>query len=97
MRNVDEQFLPSGCTYYAVDYKKRGEKSIVCDFNKYEFPIIKVDLCFVSGCLEYIEDYKWFIKEISKISNACVISYCTIENFQTLLKEKEKNLGKSFK
>lgn len=85
-----EQFLPNGCTYYAVDYKKRGEKSIVCDFNNHEFPKIKVDLCFVSGCLEYIEDYNWFINEISKVAESCVISYCTLEKFPEIEKRTKR-------
>jgi len=62
--------------YYPVDYKKRSDDTIICDFNKHEFPDLNVDYTVVSGCLEYVEDYKWFIKQISVHSGACVISYC---------------------
>ncbi len=65
--------------YYPVDYKKRAEDTIVCDFNKHEFPGLKADFAFVGGCLEYIKDYQWFVKQIAANVNSCVISYCAVE------------------
>jgi hypothetical protein len=66
--------------YIPVDYCDRGPGTQLCDFNKKEFPSRIVDYSFVSGCLEYIDDPKWFISEIAKHSYACVISYCTTDN-----------------
>ena len=86
-----KQFLQDGCTYYPVDYTNRGNQSIIiCNFNKYEFPEIEVDFCFVSGCLEYVSDFEWFIKQISNVSQSCVISYCTLEKFPDLQKRKNR-------
>jgi hypothetical protein len=76
-----KDFLPDNCVYYGCDYKKRNENTILCNFNKKQFPDLDVDVCFVSGCLEYIFDYKWFISRISAISNTCIISYCTTDFF----------------
>ena len=70
--------------YFPVDYKKRDDTTIVCDFNKLEFPDFPVDVTFISGCLEYIENYKWFIKEISSHSHRCIVSYCTIESIPNI-------------
>jgi hypothetical protein len=66
--------------YIPVDYCDRGPETQLCDFNKREFPDKVVDYAFVSGCLEYVDDPKWFISEIAKTSNACIISYCTTDN-----------------
>lgn len=65
--------------YYPVDYVWRGEGTIICDLNKDKFPDIKSDISFVSGCLEYIEDYKSFICNISNNSKKCILSYCTTD------------------
>ncbi len=75
-----KQFL-NGNTYYGVDYTDRGEGTIICDFNQGEFPTEHADVAFVSGCLEYIENYKWFVNCIGQNSQSCVISYCTMERF----------------
>lgn len=85
-----KEFLPLGCNYYAVDYKKRSNDTIICDFNNYQFPNLNVDISFVSGCLEYIDDYLWFIKQITCFSNKCILSYCTIENFPDINDRKKK-------
>ncbi|MGH6838490.1 MAG: class I SAM-dependent methyltransferase [Methylocella sp.] len=69
------------CVYIPVDYKARSAETIVCDFNRYEFPDVQVDVAFVSGCLEYLENPLWFIEKIAAHSKICVISYCTIEHF----------------
>ena len=71
-------------TYFGVDYVKRDDKTIVCDFNKYEFPCIYADYYFISGCLEYVNDVEWFIESISKYTSRIIISYCILENFPDL-------------
>ena len=94
-----KQKLPENCKYLGVDYIDRGEGSTKCDLNKKEFPTLSFDFAFVSGCLEYIEDYKWFIENISKHSNRCIISYCTTDFFSNLKERSEcswvNNLSKS--
>lgn len=65
--------------YYPVDYTSRGNGTIICDFNKDPFPDINCDVSFVSGCLEYVIDYKSFIREIALHTKTCIISYCTTE------------------
>ncbi len=66
--------------YYPVDYTYRGEGTIICDFNKKQFPEQKADIAFVSGTLEYIMDTNWFLFNIANNCNECVISYCTLED-----------------
>lgn len=93
---VDKTVLDLGCgqmwlknflkmkAYYPVDYKKRGDETIVCNFNKHEFPNVNTDYVFVAGCMEYVVDFEWFVKQIVTHSNNCVISYCCLEEFPDL-------------
>jgi hypothetical protein len=69
------------CKYIPVDYQPRSAETVVCDFNRDEFPDAQADVCFVSGCLEYIERPDWFVGEIAAHAPRCVISYCTVESF----------------
>lgn len=78
-------------SYIPVDYTKRDEKTIVCDFNKKEFPQIKADVIFISGCLEYIYDYEWFIGKACQYSQKILLSYCCIEDFPILAERKKNN------
>ena len=49
--------------------------------NQNQFPAKNADLAFVSGSLEYIYPYKWFIKQISQHCSAAIVSYCSLEKF----------------
>jgi len=74
--------------YIPVDYTKRDDDTIICDFNKKEFPDINADICFISGCLEYIEEYSWFINKVCNNSNRVILSYCTTDEFPDLVLRK---------
>jgi len=74
-----KEFIPASVGYTAVDYLDRGTKNFVCDFNQYQFPDVKGDFGFISGCLEYIIDYNWFIDKIAGAVNEVIISYNTTE------------------
>src|SRR5437868_14413818 len=59
-----KEFLPENTKYIAVDYTDRGTSNYVCDFNQHQFPNVTGDHAFISGCLEYITDYNWFISKV---------------------------------
>ncbi|MBJ6799249.1 class I SAM-dependent methyltransferase [Geomonas propionica] len=73
------EFLPDGTRYFCCDYVARSPETIVCDFNRNEFPDLRVDVCFVSGCLEYVEDVDWFLGRIAQASDRLILSYCSTE------------------
>lgn len=73
--------LPPKVTYYPVDYFKRFENTLVSDFTKYQFPNIYTDVAFCSGVLEYIADYRWFIKEVCQHCRKIIISYATTDRY----------------
>jgi hypothetical protein len=77
-----KDYLPEGSGYVGVDYVRRSQATIICDFNRREFPDGRADVAFVSGCLEYIEDVPWFVSEISEHADSCILSYCTAEKFR---------------
>lgn len=85
-----KQFIDSDIKYFGVDYKKRTDDTIVCDFNLYQFPSEKVDIVFVGGCLEYIDDVDWFIEKIANATNCAVLSYCSYEASPDILWRRSK-------
>ena len=85
-----EEMLSPTITYLPVDFRSRGDKTLIMDFNKKEFPDFQYEVSFVSGCLEYIQDYRWFIHKICEQSQMCILSYCVLENYPNL-KERKKN------
>ncbi len=86
-----KEYIGKNINYYPVDYLKRAEDSIVCDFNKLQFPKISAECSFVSGCLEYVDNPAWFINKITQNSNKCIISYCTFDDFPNI--NERKKLG----
>lgn len=83
------EYLAKDNTYIPVDYTERGEGTIICDFNKYQYPPYTANIAFVSGCLEYVKNYCWFINQISTSVSSCVISYCTIDRFPDMYQRRK--------
>jgi coenzyme F420-reducing hydrogenase beta subunit len=69
------ELLGNDVKYYPVDIEKRCEKTIVCDFNKGEFPDIKTDAAVLAGVLEYISDVKTFLSLTAMASDKIILSY----------------------
>lgn len=75
------EFLSPTNKYTGVDYRRRNSETMVCNFNRQEYPNVKADVYFISGCLEYVEDYEKFIENIVSFCRRCIISYCCMEDF----------------
>lgn len=77
-----KKYLSSNVQYYPVDYCKKYDNTIVCDFNNYEFPLQKAETVFISGLIEYIKDYQWLIQNVCNINaKEIIVSYnVVIEN-----------------
>jgi hypothetical protein len=74
------EYLPSLADYVPIDYRERSKDTLVCDFNRHPFPNIYVDVSFISGILEYIEDVRWFANGvINHTAKTIVLSYCSTE------------------
>lgn len=84
------EFLPDNCKYIGVDYVARDDYTLICDFNLYQFPEENSDVMFISGCLEYVENYEWFINQVSSKCKKCILSYCITDNFPNILERKRR-------
>jgi ubiquinone/menaquinone biosynthesis C-methylase UbiE len=78
------EYLHSSNEYFGVDYRQRSSNTIVCDFNKYEFIDFNVDTAFISGCMEYVNDYDWFINKSCQVAKKIILSYCCLETHSDL-------------
>ena len=61
-----KEILSQNIKYYGVDYQKRTDDTIVCDINKNRLPQIDVDLYYIAGVIDYVEDVPQFIKQLNK-------------------------------
>ncbi|HTS07799.1 MAG TPA: hypothetical protein VMP68_19655 [Candidatus Eisenbacteria bacterium] len=76
--------------YYPVDYKTRDEATVIADFNRREYPDIRADVAFLSGALEYVQDFEWFVEQVCSHSQRCILSYCTTECYPDLDRRRQK-------
>lgn len=76
------RILNKDVLYYPVDYKKNTENTIVCNFNKGEFPEKEVDVICAAGILEYIEDPVWFLKQVTSHCRKLLLSYKGRERYE---------------
>lgn len=75
-----KEFIPMEAKYYAIDYISRSDDTIICDFNKNEFPQIKTELSACLGVLMYIESAKDLVSHLCmNTKNTIILSYVTYE------------------
>jgi hypothetical protein len=74
-----KSFLKKDVKYFGVDYKKRSNECMVYNLNKYEFPELKTELCFLSGVIEYVKDVDWLFNKIEENCDKIILSYCTTD------------------
>lgn len=91
-----KEYLTDDKIYYGCDYIMRDEATIVCDFSKYEFPSIDVDLCFASGVFEYVSDMPWMMGQVNKYCRVIICSYCSTDSERNLIKRKKQGWRNHF-
>jgi hypothetical protein len=79
---VIKQFLPKNCSYKPCDCIKTSKDCIVCDFNLGQFPEGHYDYVVVAGVLEYMDNQRSFIKNITKLGNTILLTYRPPERFK---------------
>jgi hypothetical protein len=84
-----KEFLGPENSYHGCDYLDRGPGTLVCDFNAKQFPDVKADVTFISGCLEYVEDVEWFIDRVAAAAPKCVIAYCIVNPGDNLARRRQ--------
>jgi len=58
-----QKFIPSDSLYYPVDFKRRCDQTVVCDFNKKEFSNINADVYVLCAMLYYINEPIWLLQQ----------------------------------
>lgn len=88
-----KRYLSEDKEYYPVDYCSRDSHTIICDFNKHEFPDILADTIFASGILEHVVDYTWFITKMCESAlREIILSYaCTEAGESGTVRSKVQN------
>lgn len=62
-----KRYLSKNIKYYGLDYCKRDENTIVCDLNKENIPDLSVDMYYLAGVIDYIENIPLFIKQFINV------------------------------
>lgn len=78
-----EGFLPAGCSYQPVDVVARDERTIVCDFNRGDFPqaaIAAADQITMLGVAEYIFNLPGLLMRLARCGKPMLLSYCPSDN-----------------
>jgi hypothetical protein len=71
-----ERYLPVDCGYIPVDLVSRDSRTVVCNFNRGEFPEKgDAQLIICLGLLEYMVDIESFIERLSTYELPVILSY----------------------
>jgi len=74
------EWLPTGTSYYPIDFIDRGNNTIICDFNKHEFPEVAAELSVCTGVLMYVKPAEELLDHICKHTDRSIIfSFVTME------------------
>jgi len=87
-------FLPENVRYIPVDYIRYSDETILCDFNKHEFPspsnnhYAPETTCILSmSCIQYCRDWHWYLKNISQNCKCLILGK---QDFARMTREYRK-------
>ena len=72
-KRLIESLLPKSCQYIPVDYQNRGARTVVCDFNKKEYPEVRADVVLMISVLQWIDYPLWLIEEACSHCNEKIL------------------------
>lgn len=80
-----KKFLAPNIQYYPIDYIRRSQKTIICDFNNGDFPKIKADVSVCTATLVFITAADSLLKHLCQnSSNTVILSYVTLDVFPNI-------------
>lgn len=84
-------FLPAGVQYIPVDYVKITDNTVVCNLNKYEFPLTGYDpqstTILSIGNIGFCSDWKWYLRTVSEQCNCFILTHA---DFHRLARENRR-------
>lgn len=87
-----ESRLPQGSIYHPFDFVRRDERTVVLDLNRDPLPPVSIEVAFLSGVLEYVEDVAAFSRQLAAAGfRKIILSYCTLEKFPDVEGRKALN------
>lgn len=76
------QLLPPSVSYYPIDYLKRSEDTIICDFDRDIFPDLQTEVSICTATLVFITHAKELLEHIcTHTSRRIILSYVSLETF----------------
>ena len=82
---------PDNVKYIPVDFKKHDPKVIACDFNKAEFPDMKVDACLCAFTAEYVKHLPQFLRNMCNAAQKQILILCCPVDKETNKNSRWKN------
>ena len=77
-----QQFLEPSAAYYPIDYVKRSEETIVCDFDHGRLPNLQTDVAVCTATLVFIEHAEKLLEHIcTHTAQRIILSYVLLETF----------------
>ena len=67
---------PAHVKYYSVDFEAYDDEIIACDFNKDDFPDIKVDTCVCAFTAEFVERFPQFLVNMCNAAQKQILMWC---------------------
>lgn len=90
-------FLPEQTIYYPIDFMDRGDNTIICDFNKREFPKIFSEMSVCAGVLTYIEPAEELVVHICEHTERRIIfSFVTLEGMPDIDIRRESGMCQDY-
>lgn len=78
-------YLNANIKYYPIDYIRRTEETILCDFNKEDFPNLQTDTSICCGVLEFIHTAEQLLHRVCKnTTRQIILSYFTLDKFPSV-------------
>lgn len=76
------EFLEPTVLYCPIDYVKRSEDTVVCDFDRDSFPEIRTDIAVCTATLVFLERAEKLLEHIcAHTAQSIILSYVTREKF----------------
>lgn len=92
-----EKYIPENAIYYPIDYVDRGEKTIICDFNKFEYPEIKSQISTCLGVAIYIKPMEKLVEHICKFTEETIIfSFITLEGHPNIEARRKSGICQDY-
>lgn len=82
--------MPEGIKYIPVDYIAYSKDTVVCDLNRYEFPLIpecqdgEGKCILLIGGIQIVTDWRWLLK---RIAENCDTFICNHHDFARVSRE----------